>query len=334
MASNRQGAWRIAVAVAAAGAVLASLLLSHAFDYLTNRLLLATLLVQPLNILSGYFVAARLGYLAGPKVSTWSAAKAQCLAALILHLLPSRLSEVVKPLYLADRCNIAISRVFAAVVCERLSDLLIMAVAVTASVAYLASDSLHSSSPYWIGSAAAVVAFSIVLILRPQLFEQLIALLPWTRLSHLMNRLLTEAASILKPRNIPAILALGSLGWICSYLMTFAFLVLASSKPIGPNDALIVFLAGTAGFVVGVAPGGIGTFEGAIVVALGLYGYSVGEALALAVGMRIATMALPGAIAVVVLARERTGLRSFLRRIRGLLQKTTLAQDGSAEGGG
>ncbi len=337
MSWSRTSAWRIAIALTAAGAVLASLVLSHAFDHLTGGLLLATVLVQPFNILSGLFVAGRLSYLAGPKVGIWSAAKAMCLSVLILYLLPSRLSELIKPLYLSDRCDVPVSRMLAAVLCERLSDLLIMAFAVALGVSYLASDSLLSTLPYWIAIAVAIVVFSTMLILRPQIFGRLIALLPWTRITRLLNRLLEEASAILKPKIILPTLLLGALGWTCSYLMMFAFLLLAGSKPIGPGDAMIVFLAGTLGYILGVAPGGLGTFEGAIVVALGLFGYSVGEALALAIGMRIATMALPSAIAVGVLARELTGVQSLLRRIRAMLQDVAWPQDGApgnADGSG
>ncbi len=332
MAWHRNGAWRVAVALVAGGAVLASLALSHAFDHLSGRLLLATLLVQPLNALSIMAAAGRLSFLGRPTVSMWTAAKAQSLAVLVLYLVPTRVSELIKPLYLADRYDIAVSRTLSIVLCERLSDVFIMAVAVTAAALYLANDSLLSSLPYWIGVAAATVIFSVLMILRPQFFARLIAWMPWTRLSGLLHRLLREAAAVLKPRSIPFVLALGAGAWASSYAMTYAFLTLSGSRALGAGDVLVVFLAGTAGLIVAVAPAGLGTFEGAIVLALGLFGYTISEALALAVGLRIATIMPSGIIALRVLAREKTGLRSFVRRMRALLQRSALFQ-GKGSGG-
>lgn len=337
MTAKHNGTWRIIIASVATVAVLASLILSHAFDHLTGWLLLSTLFVQPLGALSTALVATRLSYLGRPKVRIWDAMKAQSLSLLILYLLPSRLSEFVKPLYLADRCDMGMSRVLAAVLCERLSDLLIVAAAVAFGAFYLAQGNLRSALPYWAAVGIVVVVSSALLMLRPGIFVRAIRLVPWPRLHTIMDRLIVEASAILMPRNIGVSLLVGTMAWASSYLMAYSFLSLGGSIPLTPGDAAVVFLAGTIGLIIGVAPGGLGTFEGAIVLALGHFGYAIGEALALAIGLRIASLMLPGTIGLLVLARERTGLRASLRQIQAFMRGGPPSQDpaaGSAGGAG
>jgi hypothetical protein len=315
MTRRGMGWWRLAIVIVVVSAVLASLVLSHAFAHLTGRLLLGVVLVQPVNALSMIFGAARLGYLSRGTVRPWIAAKAQSLSILILYLLPSRASEIVKPLYLSDHTELTFSKALALVFFERLSDLFIMAAAIILAVFSLTEGRLHAMLPYWIGIGLCILVLVTLLVRAPGLFTRLIDLLPWKRPAAILHGFLQDAHTTLNPRSVPGILALGVLVWTSSFLTVFAFLWFTGSHSITPGNALIVFLASTLGLVVGVAPGGLGTFEGAIVLSLGLFGYGVGEALALAIGMRLSSYLLPAMVALFVLSRESIGIRSFLDRI-------------------
>lgn len=308
---------RIMIALVAMGAVVTTFVVSHAAEHLTARLLFAIILVQPLNCLSIFLAAGRLNVLSKRTVALWSAAKAQSLTILALYVLPTRASEVIKPLYIADHLQMPLSRALAIVFCERLSDLFIMAGAVLVAAVCLVSGVVKLATLYWIGVTVAVIILCLGIVWQPGIFKKMIDLLPWQRFATLLNRLLSEARNVLDPRLIPRVLCLGAGAWLGSYVMTYLLLQHAGQHLVGPEGTLLVFLAGTAGLIVAVAPAGLGTFEGAIVMALGVYGYTFSEGLALAVALRIASVGPSLLIAIYVLAREKTGIHVLIQRVRG-----------------
>ena len=308
---------RLTLVLAGIGTAIVALALSD-FSW---GLFWAALIVQPINFAASLCIASRISILGGHDVRWWPAFKAVALAGTMLYLLPSRLSELVKPIYLAESCRLSFVRGLAVVGFERLSDILVVTVAVTIGAVLLADDGLHGVLGIWLALSAVCIVACAVLFTWPRLITAGLKVLPWPRLNVAIERLVLEASRSLEPRSFPRAVLMGLLGWSASFLMWHAFLRAGGTIPLPLETSFLVFLAGTIGLAIGVAPGGLGTYEAGIVLALNLHGYQLPEALALAVGSRVANLGFLPLVAIWVISRERIGVAGLAAKARQLLQK-------------
>ena len=287
---------------------------------LGQREFLVALMVQPLNLLSLIFIGWRVAILAGAPVGILGGIKAATLSNTLLYVLPGRMSELVKPIYLADRYGIAPSKGLAALAVERFLDVIIVALAIALGVVLVAHPSLSTSLALWGPLALAGIAGCAVVLMRPGLFAGLIRLIPGERLRAAMTAFVLELQATMAPRRLFTALGLGLCAWSASYLMVYLLIRFNGSIALAPSAAFLVFLAGTAGLAVAVAPGGLGTFETGIVLALKIHGYGTGEALVLALLMRVSNLGFLPLIAAYVMFREGIGLSSIADKAKALLQ--------------
>jgi uncharacterized membrane protein YbhN (UPF0104 family) len=103
--------------------------------------------------------------------------------------------------------------------------------------------------------------------------------------------------------------------WAIAYLIFVCFFAAAGHPDIGLLATLVIFVASTFGLIVAVAPGGLGTFEAAIVMSLVAYDVSTKEALTLAVLMRLCLVLPVVATAVWFLLTSEVSLLRLLRQI-------------------
>lgn len=307
----RQPYWRVMFVAVAALLFATAFVISGAAAHINLKLLLAVVAVQPLNAFSAVFVSWRLLLLAGAPAGFASSFKAQCLAATFMLFAPGRISEIVKPLYLMERDRVPAAHAFAAVVTERLADVIIVAIAIVVT-AFLAGGGSFERVWLLVTLLLLTVCGSVfIALVKPEWVRGLIQLLPFEKIMLAIVRLFDQCRKNLAPRILLPALALGIAAWLFSFLTTYLFLVLAANRPVSLMQGLIVFMASTVGMAISIAPGSAGTFEAAAVVSLKYCGFSVSEALALSIGMRIASQGLSLAIGVYVLAREKIGLKSF-----------------------
>jgi uncharacterized membrane protein YbhN (UPF0104 family) len=279
---------------------------------------MVSLALQPLNALGLWFVALRLSLLCDPPVGVWPAAKAAALSGTLTFVLPGRIAELVKPVYLSERCGVAPSRALAVLAVERFLDVVIVAASLAVGSLFLAHPALVSSLTLW-GSVALVgVLGAGVFLVWPQLAHRIVALVPFAALRRALDAFLTEVRGSMSGRRLVLATALGIGAWLASFSLVYFAIAWFGSIPIGLGGTLLVFLAGAAGLAVAVAPAGLGTFEAALVLALKLYGYGVGEALGLALLIRVANAGFVPLIAAGVILKEGTGLRWLMARVKAV----------------
>lgn len=319
-----QSFWRVIFVSVAVLVFAAVFVISGAAAHINLKLLLAAVAVQPLNALSTVFISWRLLLLARAPAGFVSSFKAQCLAATFLLFAPGRISEIVKPLYLIERDKVPAAHAFAAVVIERLADVIIVAIAIVVTAFLTGGGSFER---VWL--LVTLLLFSVfglifVALAKPEWMRRLIQLLPFEKIEGVIVRLFDQCRKNLVPRMLLPALVLGIAAWLFSFLTTYLFLVLAADRRVSVMQGLIVFMASTVGLAISIAPGSAGTFEAAAVVSLKYCGFSVSEALALSIGMRIASQGLSLAIGVYVLAREKIGLKSFASNAIGYIRESSV----------
>ncbi|MEQ8402147.1 MAG: lysylphosphatidylglycerol synthase transmembrane domain-containing protein [Silicimonas sp.] len=261
----------------------------------------------------------RLALLAGAPVTGLQGFWANAASVCLFLVLPGRLSEGAKPLILHMEAGLPFAKGLTATALERMLD--IAAVLCLAGLLFL-------SGAYSSTSAGGIEITNLLIVLFVCLVS--VGLLIWrgprlfarsqSRLAKAVRQMVVDSLVVIhRLRGFAMIsrLTLITAGiWLSSYLIAFAILEIAGNVSVSPWDALLVFLAGTIGYVVAIAPGGIGTFEAATVLALNSLGYSVSEALFLAVLLRFANMA-PAIVSGALYLRLR-GLkfRSLIDRVR------------------
>ncbi|OJU37221.1 MAG: hypothetical protein BGN94_19100 [Rhizobiales bacterium 68-8] len=113
---------------------------------------------------------------------------------------------------------------------------------------------------------------------------------PWIKRQALQ---MADALSQFATLRVAALaIALSALSWLLSYMIFLAVIGIMGIGGLDAGDILVVFVASTLGLVISVAPGGLGTFEAAAVLALGAFGVPITTAVATALLLRLC-LALP-----------------------------------------
>lgn len=237
----------------------------------------------------------RLAVLAGKPVSPHDGMAVNMIAQLVVLLVPSRLSEAAKPVGLNLRCGLPMAGGFAVLVVERLLDTIFLAVLALCAVAVSVgpySGSMRSSATILAGLGVAGIVCLAVAARRPALLRRAAAVTG----SRWVERQAAQAADALArlaaPRVAVPAIGLSAISWLLSYMIFLAIIRIVGVGDLGAGAILVVFVASTLGLVISVAPGGLGTFEGAIVLALGAFGVPVATAVATALLIRLC-LALP-----------------------------------------
>ena len=259
---------------------------------------LAIVVLQPLSIFSFWIQAPRLALIAGAPVGVGSAFLANSISATLFNILPGRSSEILKPLVLNMRDGLPIMRGVGALVAERLLDtgcVLLMLVIAMAGNASRFVPGLDESAMLPTLALVVAVLLLFAISMRPSLFRWVVAALPSGFLERHINEFLVSMQRLGDVRSLSIPVLFTIVTWSTSYLNVIIVSRFLGEVPLDMSQALVVLLAGTLGMVVTIVPGGLGTFEAAIVTALTAYGYTVANALAIAVVLRVAMImpALP-----------------------------------------
>lgn len=288
---------------------------------LSTTHLLAVLAVQPLNLMALFFAGLRLTVLSGGAAPLWPAVKASSLSSTLLYVLPSRLSELVKPIYLASQGHLSVLRGIAIIAVERFLDVAIVALLGLVGVLLLSHDGAAPAAGWWLALAAAGATGCLLLMWKPRIIRAVIDLLPFARLRAGLARLLDDLIATMSPWRLLLGLLTGGCAWACSFAMVYVLLRMGASVPFDVSAAFLVFLAGTVGIAVAVAPGGVGTFEAGMVLALHYHGIGTGEAITLALLSRLANLGFVPLIAAWAAVTDGIGVAKLVEAARSLRLK-------------
>ena len=240
------------------------------------------------------------------------------IAYMAINLLPARAGEIVRPWLLSRREPVTFSNVVGTVLVEKTMDSAVI-------VFYILIGLLTTSQlPAWVRTGAMVPAVGFVLLL-------LLVVLVWRRgermVAHAVGRIISKRAGTrmagvaraivdgmrvlgapkLAARVLLLSIALWFLPILSSWVMTRAFQL---NVPF--TAALVVFIFIGFGTALPQAPGMIGTYQYACILALGLFGVPREQALAYGIALnavQLGTLVTQGVIALVI---AKVGLRELI----------------------
>jgi uncharacterized membrane protein YbhN (UPF0104 family) len=208
-----------------------------------------------------------------------------CLIGLALNnVLPARLGEMAKALYLRRESGASLGKALEAVFWERFFDLNALLVLGVAVAALLGQGLVLYPLLALVGG---VWCFLGLLRVRPGAAHALLRLVPFARLRLFAAEMLGLLQASLRLRFLCG-LGLWTLAAWSAYLALYALgLCFMAGLPWSWPMVLTVFAVATLGFAVPGAPGGMGVYEASMVLALGWFGVDRDRAFAVALAMHL-----------------------------------------------
>ena len=290
-------------------------------SYLNSDYMIAILFVQPLIIVSLFFSGMRLSILAtvnsNNAVSFCNGFKTTIISYGIGLALPLRLSEFLKPVYLKKQCGISLSAGLAAVVLERISDIVILTIfAIVGAVFFLKID--YS----FLLLAFCIMALFIVLVF---LFEYYFIGLFEVRFTKIWQKfafsIVKNIVTILKNKSTYIGFFFGLIAWLISFSSVILYFKILGVSGIGLDGYLAVFLGSIIGGAVPALPGGFGMYEASVVYILGKYGYGFDQSIILAIGLHVSQLIFSILASIYLSLFGKLGISSIITEIRSLSLK-------------
>lgn len=227
------------------------------------------------------------------------------------NLLPARLGELAKVVYLRQRCGASSGSLMGAVFWERFAD--VHALLCFSALTVLGFGRTDAFAPMAIAVAA---GWAGILWARhhPRPFEWLIKRFPVEALARVGRDILRSLQRGLDWRVSAELVTWTIVTWTFYALHVYLVVVWIAEIDLGVLEVLTVFLGVSIGMVVPVSPGALGIYEAIFVLVLGWYGVPPEKALAAGLTAHMLQYLPTTVVGAVVLARADVSLRSFTSR--------------------
>jgi uncharacterized protein (TIRG00374 family) len=228
------------------------------------------------------------------------------LAYMLINLLPLRVGEFVRPWLCSRRSQVPMASVVGNLMLEKTLD------SVVISLLFVLTLATTPSLPGWVQggvlvplTAALALAILVALFLdrRATIFRRLALMVLPERSVQRLSRLAGAVADGLRvvpdPSSLGTVFALSALLWLLPVLSSYA-MIQAFALDVPFQAALCVFVFISFGTALPQAPGMIGTYQYACVLALGLFGVPKSDALAYGLvlnAVQLGTLLLQGLVA-------------------------------------
>lgn len=310
---------RVLTALAIAAGVVVVALNQQALERIDARFVVALLAAQLPLLLAQLLMAVRLRSI----VSLPAAGFRHCLQAGLLAqagdvVLPARLSELLRAGYLRQMANVPFSAGLAAIVVERIADIVTVAMLIVAA-AFLV---IEADATFFVVSALGLgLALVALPVLTPWL-DRALRYVPIKPLAAFASRLLHEVVQRQRDGRFWRALVPTLAIWLLGLIATWAFFAVAGlfadarlNRPV-VTVVVMVFVLTTIGNAVALLPGSLGTYEAGVVVALGACGIPFEESLPLAFGLHVAHLFIGVLGGGFVFVRSSGELKAILATLR------------------
>ncbi len=208
------------------------------------------------------------------------ATKCFCLGQGVNYVMPSKLGEMAKVLFLNKVSGLPGSAATEIVFWERFFDINCLVILVLFCLSKVAgSAAVISLAIVWGGLWLMLV---VIRVAKLPLLEKLCTIVPTTPARRFVFDLIKLIRRNLTVGFFTRQAFLGVLTWALNCLHAYLFYRVAGGLDLAATDLLYVFVISTLGYAVPAAPGGIGLYEAAIVFGLGAAGVPKDVALSLA----------------------------------------------------
>jgi len=274
-------------------------------------------MVQPIIILSLIFSGIRLAILTKSQKAPIEKLVVMCKSIIITHgmslILPARLSEVVKPIYIRNNLKISLGSALGAVFLERVMDIIILFIMSILGF-YLFVNKINLN--YFI---VILILTSILLILinYSNIFN-FIDKIPIKFLKSLILNFIDTIKNRTKIKYTFSAFLAGAIAWAISFISVSVILNLYGLEHIGIKGYLAVFILSTIGGAIPALPGGFGAYEAAVIYVLSYYEIGFEEAFPIAVCLHISQLMIFCFGTLYISIFEDFNIHSFINEIKSL----------------
>jgi uncharacterized protein (TIRG00374 family) len=209
------------------------------------------------------------------------------LASFAFTATPGKAGEVVKSVLLQRRYGVPVAQSAAALVVERLQDLIAVLVLAAGGLTLLADAAVYFA--VCVGLVALVTVFLVSERLHGLLLSRLRRVEKLRPLAAKLDDLFTTGRGLLRPGPLAVGLALAVLGWACEGLALHA-IFRGLGVELGLRPTFFVYGLSTVVGALSMLPGGVGGFEGCMLLVLRALSIAEGPAAAAVVLVRLGTL--------------------------------------------
>ena len=246
------------------------------FIALQNLQLQGIFLTTIMIFCTDLLIAYRWYYLSKHKFSYISSLEATMLAFFLNIFAPAKLGDLAKVYYMHKKDNIDPHYSSSIFFIERFFDVIVLTIIIAFSALFI--------YPNFKTFLISIILFSFILfvffiIFYKKTFFVIIRFIKIKKVRKIFFLIVKAIRENLTKKRITITFLLTFLVWCCNYLNNIIFFFSATTFQLHFID---IFIASTLAFAISaipLTPGGIGTFQGAFIVALGWYGISKEEAL-------------------------------------------------------
>lgn len=254
--------------------------------------------------------ALRINFLTQGRAGIWTSFKSYTLSTALNNILPAKLGEVAKAVYLRSKIGIGMSESLTIVFWERFFDLnclLFMGIIVAI---------LMGLKLILIPLAAVVlVLWGILAVAKffPDFSGKCINKFPNERMRQFLNNLLLEIKKGTSLRFSIILVCYTALCWLAYAGFTILSLWFLTSFNLGLGQAFTVFFISSMGMALPSSPGALGVYEAAVVFALDIFGIPKESSLPLALVMHAIMWGAPTILGLVILGKSDLKIRSLIK---------------------
>jgi hypothetical protein len=278
--------------------------------YHNGKILLVLLIMASGFVLMGF----RLWDLARGALSLAKSVFAEFYGFFVNNVLPARLGEMAKIIYLYKEGGIEASQGTEFVFWERFADLNVFLFLVVFSA--IMTGTLVIVVPFGI-LALVVWGLLIFFSFRPNSVYRFIRIIPGHKVEDFVRSFLEYIQARTGSSGYVKLMLFSLLIWLEHLIEIFLIIYWIAGFDLTWSQGFVVFALTLTGLSIPLAPAGLGVVDSAIVFSLGLYGVGHNEALAASLIWRFLQYAITLVTALVVVLRHGAGLKELWRRRKG-----------------
>lgn len=280
------------------------------WEALSRYSLLGIIVVFAAVLLSDIAMAYRLRLLANKTFSMLASFEAVTISGLFNFILPAKLGELSKVIYLKKVYGFHLHRAFAVLIFERFLDVMLLLMLTVVAFAFL----MDQGSAYLFAVASILIGGLFLGMLNKRLIKRVTGYLPVKFFRVYGRKVLFNIVSVKEEKGIFFSLMITLLVWISFFLPVYLFFMYVVDFHLGIMEIFAVFVISSIAMSIPVMPGGVGTYQAGMVFALGMYGVGKEEALMAGVMLHL-FMLIPSFLAAwIVFEAKGLSIKMFTKR--------------------
>jgi len=269
-----------------------------------NWLLLSMIVV----IFSDFCLALRWRYLSKNECNLLSSFEATTISGLLNFILPARLGEISKVIYLNKAYKTRLTIGAQLLIFERSLDILFLSL-----LSVYAIIEIYTTLPLEVYLISLfLLIFFYVLLIKSRMIRKIFLRIFPRKISNFLIKVLLELDKQISVKNFFISLIMTFLVWTSFFLITFTFFHYVVNLNFLFHEILLIFTVSSIAMSIPFAPGGVGVYQAGMIFALSHYGYSHSEGLSFGLLLHLILLVPSVIVALIVLSRKNLRIKSFV----------------------